>query len=374
MRLINSMRAAGALAALALAAPASAWAVPVVSRADVKTGDPGVTFLTDPTGATLTTTQARYTVSDSGYVGEFADTNRAPDGGVLDYGVLPADYRAPMTAEEKRTYAGAQTTVQAHATCSGVAELVRGSTVLAWQRGDPSYNYVPWQKTTAGLGDDPRTWLSVVRTATGVDLSALAAAADFRAACERLGGTYWPADTSTAVASALIANATAPLNAQIARLTADNASLRRAVQVARDAQRLAETTYQSFFTKPIELTLAAKRFAPDAGVALVTGSPTDPVRVSIEVTRRQARKLGLADTVIVEALGEIDENGAALVTLEPDAETVALLDRALAPKPKRRAARRRARGAKAGRRPSLAVKVNAVSGGNADSARATLVG
>ncbi len=376
MRPIHTWRAAGTLAVLALALPASAAAAPSVHSVVAKTGNAGVTFLTDPTGAALTNTQTRYTVSDAGYAVGFAETNGVTVDGVIDYSVLPAEYRAPMTAEEKRTYAPAETGVQPHATCSAVAVLARGETILAWQRNaanEPSYDYVPWQKTTAGLGDDPRTWLSVVRTATGVDLSTSTTAAEFRTACERIGGTYVAADTATAIAGTLISNATAPLQTQITRLQSDVSTLRRAVQVARDAQRLAETTYQSFFTKPIELTLAAKRFQPRDGVALVTGAPTDPVRVSLEVTRRQARRLGLSDTVLVETLGEIDANGAALLTLKPDAETAALLERWLTPpKPKARRGARRAR-ARAAKKRSIAVTVNAVSGGNADSARATLV-
>src|SRR5690606_36029920 len=124
-----------------------------------------------------------------------------------------------------------------------------------------------------------------------------------RSACEGLGGTYVAADTQSAVATALIADAVTPLNTQIARLQTDVSTLRRQLATARDAQRLAETTYQSFFTRPIELTLAAKRFQVTDGVALVTGAPTDVVRIAVEVTRRLARRIGLSDTVLVEAVG-----------------------------------------------------------------------
>lgn len=378
MRFIDPRCAAGALVALALALPASAAAAPSVYSVVAKTGNPGVTFATDPTGAALTNTQTQYVLSADGYAVGFAEDNGVTTDGALDYAQLPADYRAPMTAEEKRTYGPAQTGLQAHATCSAVASLSDGATIRAWQSADPSFDYVPWQKAAAGVGDDPRTWLPVVRGATGVDLSALASAADFRAACEGLGGTYHAADTQSAVATALIAGALAPLQAQIATLQRDLATLRRAKEAsdraaatAREAQRLAETTYQSFFTKPIELTLAAKRFQPRDGVALVTGSPTDPVRVSLEVTRRVARRLGLSDTVLVEALREIDGNGAALLTLRPDAETAGLLERWLAAKP--RAASRRARASAKAAARSIPVKVVAVSGGNRDAATAKLI-
>jgi hypothetical protein len=354
LKLKTCIRAAGALVALALAIPASASAVPSVTSVVAKTGDAGVTFLTDPTGAALTSTQTRYVISTDGYALGFAEDNGVTGGGVLDYSVLPSEYRAPMTAEEKRTYGPAQTDVQPHATCSGVAALSDGANILAWQRNagnDPFYDYVPWQKTSAGLGDDPATWIAVVRTATGVDLSRLAAAADFRRACEDLGGTYHAADTASAVASALIANATAPLQRQVDTLTRARAASDRAAATARDAQRLAEAAYQALFTKPIDLTLAAKRFAAAGGVAMVTGSPSDPVTVTLELTRRKARKLGLGSNVLAEADGTLNADGAVLLTLKPDKAVLKKLARAKGVVPAR---------------------VLAVSGGNEDSAEAVL--
>lgn len=372
MRPTRSIRAAGALAVLALALPASAAAVPTVTSVVAKTGNPGVTFLTDPTGAGLTTTQRRSTLSIDGYVLGFAEDNGVIGGGALDYSALPGDYRAPMTAADKLAYPAAQTDVQAHATCSGVPALSAGATILAWQGSDPAYAYVPWQKTTAGLGDDPARWIAVVRTATGVDL---AAATDLRAACERLGGSYHAADTSSSVASALIAGALAPLQAQIAPLQAQvatlrssEASLRRAKEAsdraaatareaqaaAKEAQRAAEVAYQSLFTRPIELTLAARRFAASSGVAMITGAPTDLVSITVEVTSAQRRALRLPSRVLVEADGEIGPDGAVLVRLVPDAATARRLRRALA------------------KRKGIAVSVLAVSSGNNDAASATL--
>jgi hypothetical protein len=353
------MRAAGVLAALALALPASAAAVPTVTSVVAKTGDAGVTFLTDPSGAGLTTTQKQYVVSNGGYAVGFAETNGVSGGGVLDYSALPSDYRAPMTAEDKRAYPAAQTDVQAHATCSGVPALSSGANILAWQAAagrDPTYDYVPWQKTTAGLGDDPRAWLPVVKTATGVDLSTLTSVADFTTACTRLGGTYHAADTQSAIAGTLVSSAVAaavaPLNTQIASLRRARDASDRAAATARDAQKLAETAYQALFQKPIDLTLAAKRFTPDAGVAMITGSPTDPVDVTLEVTRRQRKSLGLSSRILAEAQGTLNADGAVLLTLKPDSADVDKLER---------------------RSGTIAVTVLAVSGGNQDSARAKLV-
>jgi len=358
------IRAAGALAALALALPASAAAVPSVTSVDGKLDAGGATFLTDPTGAGLTT-QARSVVAADGYAAGFAETNGVTGGGVLDYSVLPAAYRAPMSAADKLDYPAAQTDVQAHATCSGVAALSDRTNILAWQGSDPVYAYVPWQKASAGLGDDPAKWIPVVSRATGVDLST---ATDLRRACADLGGTYHAADTASSIADVLIANATAPLLRQIATLTRARAASDTAAATARAAQRAAEAAYQALFTKPIELRLAAKRFAPANGlVVLVTGSPTDPVDVTLELTRQQARRFRLADRVIAEATGVLDDNGAVLLTLKPDADVV----KALTTVKVRGAGGRRAK-AKAARG-RLPVSVEAVSGGNEDSARAIIV-
>jgi len=366
------IRAAGALAALALALPASAAAVPTVTSVDAKLDAAGVTFLTDAPGAGLTS-QARSVVSADGFAAGFAETNGVTGGGVIDYSVLPADYRAPMTAAEKLDYPAAQTGMQPHATCDGVAALADGANVLAWQGRDPYYAYVPWQKTTAGLGDDPTKWIPVVRTATGVDLSATT---DFRRACTDLGGTYHAADTASSIADVLIANALAPLQAQIASLrrardASDRAAAtaRDAQRAARDAQRLAEAAYQALFTKPIELTLAAKRFAPGSGVVMVTGSPTDPVHVTLETAKRTARKLGLSDPVLAEVDGEIGANGAVLLTLKPERDVLKALTTVTV-----RSGRGRGRGRAAVRpaRGTIPATVHAVSGGNEDSAKARL--
>ncbi|HEV7773698.1 MAG TPA: hypothetical protein VGO48_10475 [Conexibacter sp.] len=374
MKRTTCIRAAGALAALALALPASASAVPSVTTVEAKLDTPSVTFLTDATGAGLTT-QARYVVSADGWTAGYAETNGVTGGGVLDYSVLPTDYRAPATAAEKLAYPAAQTDVQPHATCSGVAALTDPANVLAWQGRDPSFAYVPWQKTTAGLGDDPTKWIPVVRTATRVDLST---AADLRRACTDLGGTYNAADTASSVADALIANATAPLQRQIttlqgqvATLTRARATSDRAAATARDAQRLAEAAYQALFTKPIALTLAAKRFALGSGVVMVTGSPTDPVNVTLVIARRKARKLGLTSNVIAEVNGELNADGAALLTLKPDQDVLDALAADIARSAKATKGKGKGRG-KAARRVTIPARVLAVSGGNEDSAAAVL--
>ena len=328
MKLFKSGCAAGVLAVLALALPAGASAVPGVYSVVAKTGNAGVTFLTDPTGAALTNTQTQYTVSADGYTLGFSEDNGVVGDGVLDYKQLPSEYRAPMTAEDKRTYGPAQTDVQAHATCAGVAELTSGETILAWQQesgDDPSYNYVPWQKASAGLGDDPGTWVPVVKTATGVDLSTLSTVEDFTTACATLGGTYQPADTSSKIADALIDAAVAPFKKQVATLqdkvtslTKDKAAADKSLATEKDARKAAETAYQEQYNRPLNLTLAAKRLAPlNGAVVLVTGSINDPVTLTLELTKKRASALGLRSRVLAETTVFINAQGAAIATLKP---------------------------------------------------------
>src|SRR6202000_2862793 len=92
-------------------------------------------------------------------------------GGLLNLTkVLPGSYRADMSALQKLAYLPAQTGVQLHATCSGVAALEDPTNIwAAWSRSDndPFYNYIPWQRTSAGFGDDPSKWIAVVKNVAG---------------------------------------------------------------------------------------------------------------------------------------------------------------------------------------------------------------
>jgi hypothetical protein len=352
---IDRARLAGVLTALALAVPASAAAQPTVYEVEAKTGNAGVTFLTDPSGSGLTNVETRYTVSNGGYVGGFAETNGVSGGGVLDYSVLPTEYRAPMTADEKRTYTGAQTDVQAHATCSGVAELASGANILAWQSADadPAYDYIPWQKTSAGLGDVPSKWIAVVKTATGVDLSTLSTVSDFTTACTTLSGTYHAADTPSALATGLIAAAVAPLEKQVADLKKAKETSDKATKTATDARKAAEAAYSATFERPLVITLAAKRFTPQDGVTvLITGSVNDPVTVTLELTKKQKSKLGVSSRLLVETTKTISSQGAVLLTLKPDRDDAKQLSK---------------------HKGSIPVKVKAVSSALSDSAAAKFV-
>lgn len=161
--------------------------------------------ITYPSSLDLLANQRQAIIANDGYVVGIRETNNVPDGGVIQYKNMPSAYRAPMTQDQKRAFGeddldpgNAQTGYQAHATCQGVAPLESGANILAWQ-SDPFYNYIPWQNASAGLGDNPATWIPVVQTAVGIDLSALNTVGEFTTACQSLGGTYTAADTVSSV-------------------------------------------------------------------------------------------------------------------------------------------------------------------------------
>lgn len=223
---------AAAAALVALALPATASAHPGVYTLSAKLAAAGCTFAAFPDGSCLTN-ETQYAVANDGYPKAFRENNGvtgvAGDGtaGVINYKSNPGTYRGPMTPEQKRTYGPAQTDLQPHATCSGVAALASSANILAWQGNDPFFNYVPWQKISAGLGDDPAEWIPVVQTATGVNLSSLSSAADFTSACTGLGGTYRAADAAqSSISNAIVADAIAPIQAQLDAVSAENAALK----------------------------------------------------------------------------------------------------------------------------------------------------
>jgi hypothetical protein len=204
-------------------------------------GGANVTFGSDPAGASMAT-QKQYVVASDGFVLGFRETNGVAGGGLLNLKFLPSAYRAAMTPEQKIGYTVAQSGLQLHATCTGVAALANATNIYFTETrptdGDPFYAYIPWQKVSAGFGDDPTKWIPAVKTITdglpgappgGVDLAALSSVGDFSSACTALGGTYRPADTSSALATGLIAAAvdaaSAPLNDQIGTLTGQVSTL-----------------------------------------------------------------------------------------------------------------------------------------------------
>src|SRR5262249_46915590 len=146
--------------------------------------------------------QVQGAIANDGYATGIRETNGVATGGMINYKMLPTVFRATMSKLEMVNYPQAQTGFQAHATCQGVAALANPANIVAWQ-DDPYFNYIPWQKTSAGVGgdDDPTRWIAVVQAATGINLGTVNTAAEFTAACASLGGTYAPADTLSNIAS-----------------------------------------------------------------------------------------------------------------------------------------------------------------------------
>ncbi len=180
---------------------------------------------------------------------------------------MPGAYRAPMTEPQWLNWEMAQTGIQSHATCQNVPALNTEANILAVQTNDtdPFWNYVPWQKTSARLGDEPEQWIPVVQAATGVDLEALNTVAEFRAACEGEGGVYVPADNPAFPANGAVTDAVAPLNAMIAQLT----------------------------NRPLRVQLQAKRNT-DKVVVMVTGPLNQPTTVTLRHRAGAGQQLGIA--------------------------------------------------------------------------------
>ncbi len=222
-------------------APSSTGLTGGTSTASVTTVTDGscanTTYTTDPTGATLQDTPQQALIANDGYATLWTESNGLTDHGWLNLKFAPGGFRAPMTGLEWITYGNIQTGIQTHATCQNVPALNTNANAQAVQHnfgvnaaGDPFWNYVPWQKTIVPVGgEDPTKWTDVVKTATngvmgapagGVDFATLTSVADFRTACENMAGIYVPADTQGGnQASAMIADAVAPLNTQITTLT-----------------------------------------------------------------------------------------------------------------------------------------------------------
>jgi hypothetical protein len=214
--------------------------------------------------------------------------------GVVDHDLLPPDYRALLSPE--RRLAEATTGAQLHATCDASA-LTDTASVLSWQTVDaadgPTYGYIPFQRTSAGIGDDPADWIGHVRTLTGVNLAKVTDAA---AACEAIGGNYRPADT-----------------------VISGAAERRADTLA--------ATLRKLRARPLTLTLAQRRFAPSATV-MVTGRAKSSADVRLRISAKEQRRLGLGSRTLASKAVRIGSTGAALLTVTPTAAARRAVDRA----------------------------------------------
>ena len=212
----HSRIVAAAVAAAALALPASALGHGSVYKDIARTSS-------NPPPATEAglTTVTRYVVTNHGYSYVITESNGKATGGMVDFKRMPSAYRNQAGFTKDRLFNEGTVGAQPHATCEVASLDYTNATglanVLAWQESDPFYSYVPFQKDSAGLEDDPADWIPVVQQATGVDLNTVS---DPAAACAGIGGTYRAADTlqgaKTALYSGPLVDATNPLNAKIA--------------------------------------------------------------------------------------------------------------------------------------------------------------
>ena len=336
-----------AVAALALALPAGAFAHPSVWETTAKITNSASSPVPDL--CSNTDTRKSYAISNHGFTMALNETNCATDKGMLNYKFLPSSTRATLTLA---AYLGAGATgAQPHATCrqgSGVVDQLWGTTagtsaITAWQTaktntagGEPFFNYVPWQKTSAGLDDDPTKWIPVVLAKTGVNLSSYSTVDEFKAACEGIGGVYTAADkigttmqsmnsgfahditaTVTAavtaevtaeVTAAVTAAVGAPLQAEVAKLTAEVASLSRVLTVKAASAKLAAKT------------------AAGSGVAVKISGPAGyHLRAFLVISEAGARHAGLRYRGLGTADVTIGDAGTADATIQLNAAAKAKL-------------------------------------------------
>lgn len=306
---MTSIRLVGALtAAAALALPASALAH-------------GSVFETQARLGAGPETQTQYLVTNHGFTFALKESNGATDRGMINYKVLPKAYRDTLT--KTQLLAEGDTGAQPHATCRGVAALDEAA-ILAWQGADPFYGYVPWQKGSAGLEDDPAAWIKVVQDAVGVDLTT----ADPAASCAGAGGTYTTADeivtTAASLASGTVEHETAPLTAQIASLTkavTDADAAKATLQGLLDAAK-AEIAKLTAAATPVKAALPTARLkgkslAGRGTTTTLAGVAGAPVQVELAIPERQARKLALPSSVLASAKATLGADGTAQVRLKP---------------------------------------------------------
>lgn len=341
-----------ATAAAALALPASAAAHPGIFTVDAKVVPPG-----SPTPPTLadTVTQAQFAIINDGRVIVLRESNGVSGNGMLNYKKLPGTVRAnPAEFPSKAdwlAYAPAQTDLQLHATCLGGSALNSTANVLAWQE-DPFFDYVPWQRASAGLGDDPAEWIPVAKAATGVDLSTLSSVEDFTTACTNLGGVYHPADTVVTTpanaSAASISDAVAPVQAELVDVKAQLTALTSAKgavdsQVTTTAAALAAAQNEAAAAKaevarlrleltPLALTVGEKRtpkaFGATGQPLTVTAAPGASVTVTAKITTGKAKALGLRSTTLGKATATASSTGSASLTVEPSAKAAKALTKA----------------------------------------------
>jgi hypothetical protein len=322
--------------------------------------DPGCSSAADtdeqsPDVITTLATQTRYVVSNHGNSMVFRETNLLTDTGMLDYKKVPSPYRNGLTTAE--LISQSVTGVQPHNVCK-TPVLETESAITDWQEKtapdatppnnpEPFYDYVPFQKASAGLDDDPDKWIPHVKTLTGgnVNLALVSddpatAQAQLKAMCVGLlRGTFVPADElQTAAAqfnSATILNATTPLNAQIAAFQAAAAADAQAKSsAAAENQALKTEIAQLKAVAPKAVGLVIDPVGTPAVAQLVGGGVSAKVTgpagksVSVRVLAPRAKALRLRSRTLAKASAKIGADGTALVKLTASGKVKAALKKA----------------------------------------------
>jgi hypothetical protein len=190
-----------------------------------------------------------------------------------------------------------------------------------------------------GIDDPAAAWLAVVRAATGVNLEQVADTDAARAAaCQGLGGTYYPADatqsTLTSWSAGQVHLATAPLHDEIAAQATQIGALRAAGadSAAQISALRSEVAALRLDLRTLKLSLPATIPSPSAlarnGIALSLAGPAKrPVSVRALISAAKAKKLGLRSRVVGRRSVVLDADGNATFTLIP-ANAAAALEQA----------------------------------------------
>jgi hypothetical protein len=302
-----------AAVAATLAVPSAATALPSVFETTARFVPVGQTPLPSWTSLDLTP-ESRYLVTNAGATYSLRESNGRLSGGILAGDRLPASYRSVIT--KTQWLAEGDTGAQPHATCD-VPSLNAESAILGWQGAEPAYDYVPFQATTAGLGDDPASWLPTVKAATGLTLTP---ATNLSTACTGLGGTFVPADTVVAPAASFAGALTAPLEAQVKKLQADKA----AVDAAK-AKADAEVKRLTLENTPLKVAVSTAATLARGLEVDVTGPPNRLVFVRVTVSEYQRKKLKIKYRTLGVGTGTSDAKGKVRVVAAPRKDTAGVL-------------------------------------------------
>ena len=335
-----------AVSALALPAAASSHPSVYVSSAPVDCTSPAAPYSAAQYLATCTT-QTRYVFTNHGNTYLLRESNGKLTGGAISYAHRPGGGTGLAAASNFDIFGlppvGPTTGAQPHATCD-VPALMTPAVIRSWQGADPFYAYVPFQATAVGVDDDAASWLDVVKTATGVDLAAIADTDAAReAACEALPGagasSYVPADaTQNTLASwsaGQVHAATVPLEEEIARQNEQIGAL-NAVGANDDAQLAAlrtEVADLKLALRSLRLTLPAtiptRSALTTSGITITVAGPAQrTVLTRLKISEAAARKLRLRSRILASQSVTLDAEGTATVTLKPTGAAAAGLKRA----------------------------------------------